>query len=105
MFAKPVDNQNYRSNMALDSHSLEDKLRSPCREERVPAQEDHNQSNIKGILKVIKTQSAIAKSIAKQDIAQYVSKIKDDFVFFSFVFICYMKINLNVNEDNQCCSM
>lgn len=82
VFAKPIDNQNYRSNMASDSHSLQDKLRSPCREDRIPAQEDHNQANIKGILKVIKTQSAIAKSIARQDVAQYVSRILKTISFF-----------------------
>ncbi|XP_055303288.1 uncharacterized protein LOC129568967 isoform X4 [Sitodiplosis mosellana] len=54
-------------------HSLEETLRSPCREEKIPAREDHNESNIKGILQVIKRQSAIAKSIARQDVAQYIS--------------------------------
>lgn len=54
-------------------HSLEETLRSPCREEKIPSQEDHNESNIRGILQVIKRQSAIAKSIARQDVAQYVS--------------------------------
>lgn len=70
MFAKPIDNQGSRTSM---DHSLEEALRSPCREEKIPSQEDHNEVNIKGILQVIKRQSAIAKSIARQDIAQYVS--------------------------------
>lgn len=55
------------------NHQLEEALRSPCREEKIPSQEDYNESNIKGILQVIKRQSAIAKSIARQDVAQYVS--------------------------------
>lgn len=73
MLAKPIDNRFDRSNMAADAHSLDDTLRSPCREEHIPTQEDHNQANVKGLLQVIMRQSGIAKNLARQDAARYVS--------------------------------
>lgn len=66
--------------------SLEDALRSPCRESNFP-REDQNPANIKGVLQIIGRQSAIAKSIAKEDVAKYVSKrftIPCEFDYFSF---------------------
>lgn len=53
--------------------SLEDALRSPCREANLP-REDQSPASIKGVLQIIGRQSAIAKSIAKEDIEKYVSK-------------------------------
>lgn len=80
VLAKPIDNQGIRTSM---DHALEETLRSPCREEKIPTQEDHNESNIKGILQVIKRQSAIAKSIARQDVVQYVSEASSfQYLFF-----------------------
>lgn len=69
VFAKPLPNMSLEANMP----SLEETLRSPCRERSSP-REDHSQSNIKGILQVIGRQSAIAKSIATRDVARYVSR-------------------------------
>lgn len=74
VFAKPIPNMSLEANVP----SLEETLRSPCRERTSP-REDHSQSNIKGILQVIGRQSAIAKSIATRDVAKYVSKIFNHF--------------------------
>lgn len=70
--------------MSMESNvqSLEDSLRSPCREANLP-REDQNPATIKGVLQIIGRQSAIAKSIAKEDIEKYVSKyIRMRFLFF-----------------------
>lgn len=73
------------------NHQLEETLRSPCREEKTPSQEDHNESTIKGILQVIKRQSAIAKSIARKDAEQYVS---GSFHFGSLFFCSLFKFQI-----------
>lgn len=72
--AKPFGNLDYNSNMAYEAKTptLEETLRSPCREEN-SLQEGHTQANIRGVLQIIKRQSAIAKSIAKEDVVKYVS--------------------------------
>lgn len=59
--------------------SLEDSLRSPCREANLP-REDQSAANIKGVLQIIGRQSAIAKSIAKEDVEKYVSIWIDQFI-------------------------
>lgn len=77
VFARPIESQHYRLNMSLESsdmQSLEDALRSPCRENISP-REDQSQASIKGTLQIIGRQSAIAKSIAKEDVIKYVSKL------------------------------
>lgn len=88
VFAKPIDSLGGRTSM---DHSLEETLRSPCREQKIPMQEDHNEANIKGILQVIKRQSAIAKNIAREDVKEYVSR----FFPFQTTFFCKEKINFH----------
>lgn len=75
VLARPVSSQDYHLNMSLEpnAQSLEDALRSPCREANLP-REDQSPASIKGVLQIIGRQSAIAKSIAKEDIEKYVSK-------------------------------
>lgn len=76
VIAKPFGSLDYNSNMSYEGkvQSLEDTLRSPCRGEN-SLQEDHTQANIRGVLQIIGRQSAIAKSIAKEDVVKYVSTI------------------------------
>lgn len=75
VFARPLNSQDYHLNMSMEPNeqSLEDALRSPCREANLP-REDQSSANIKGVLQIIGRQSAIAKSIAKEDVEKYVSK-------------------------------
>lgn len=75
VFARPINGQDYHLKMSLEPNiqSLEDALRSPCREANLP-REDQSAASIKGVLQIIGRQSAIAKSIAKEDIEKYVSK-------------------------------
>lgn len=74
VLARPASSQDYHLNMSLEPNvqSLEDALRSPCREANLP-REDQSPTSIKGVLQIIGRQSAIAKSIAKEDIEKYVS--------------------------------
>lgn len=81
VLARPVSSQDYHLNMSLEPNvqSLEDALRSPCREANLP-REDQSPASIKGVLQIIGRQSAIAKSIAKEDIEKYVSKSNIKFI-------------------------
>lgn len=74
VIAKPFGSLDYNPNMSYEGkvQSLEETLRSPCRGGN-SQQEDHTQANIRGVLQIIGRQSAIAKSIAKEDVVKYVS--------------------------------
>lgn len=88
VLARPVSSQDYHLNMSLEPNvqSLEDALRSPCREANLP-REDQSPASIKGVLQIIGRQSAIAKSIAKEDIEKYVSKLNSMIELKSVYFI------------------
>lgn len=70
VFAKPFVSTDMSN--AANIPSLDDTLRSPCRERSAPA-EIQAQVNIRGILEIIGRQSGIARSIARKDVEEYVS--------------------------------
>lgn len=72
VFAKPFVSTDMSN--AANIPSLEDTLRSPCRERSAPA-EIQAEVNIRGILEIIGRQSGIARSIARKDVGEYVSTL------------------------------